>query len=146
VEQPGRQPISTAKSLEAFSNTPPKRLFNAQERQAFGGPIANFQAVQFMLADMATRVEAARALTHQAASLKDAGLPFVQQASMAKLFATEAAVFCADRALQVHGGYGYFRPSPVERLFRDARVTTIYEGTSEVQRLIIARQLLQKPE
>ncbi|MBI4233273.1 MAG: acyl-CoA dehydrogenase family protein [Chloroflexi bacterium] len=115
----------------------------AQQREAFGGPIANLQAVQFMLADMATQVEAARLLTRQAGALKDAGLPFIRQASIAKLFATEAAVFCADRAVQILGGYGYFRPAAVERYFRDARVTTIYEGTSEVQRLVIARQILQ---
>ena len=115
----------------------------AVERHAFGKPIADLQAVQFMLADMATQVEAGRLLTLQAGIRKDRGQPFIQEASMAKLFASEAASFCTDRALQIFGGYGYFRPTPVERLFRDARVIRIYEGTSEVQRLIIARQLLQ---
>ena len=95
-----------------------------------------------MLADMATDVYAARVATMNAATLKDNQLPFVNEASMAKLLASEAAVRVTSNALQVHGGYGYFKDSPVERYFRDARVTTIYEGTSEVQRLIIARQLL----
>ena len=114
----------------------------AQQRHTFGRPIADHQAVQFMLADMATDVYAARVATMNAATLKDNQLPFVNEASMAKLLASEAAVRVTSNALQVHGGYGYFKESPVERYFRDARVTTIYEGTSEVQRLIIARQLL----
>jgi hypothetical protein len=114
----------------------------AQQRQTFGKPIAQHQAVQFMLADMATEVHAARTATMQAATLKDQGLPFINEASMAKLLASEMCVRVASQALQVHGGAGYFKDSPVERLFRDARVTTIYEGTSEVQRLVIARQVL----
>ena len=114
----------------------------SQQRQSFGRPIAQHQAVQFMLADMAAEIYASRAATMQAATLKDNGLPFVNEASMAKLMASEMAVRVTSNALQVYGGYGYFKDSPVERLFRDARVTTIYEGTSEVQRLIIARQLL----
>ncbi len=114
----------------------------AQQRESFGRPIAQHQAIQFMLADMATAVHAARTTTMQAATLKDQGLPFVNEASMAKLLASEMCVNVASQALQVHGGYGYFKEAAVERLFRDARVTTIYEGTSEVQRLLIARQVL----
>jgi alkylation response protein AidB-like acyl-CoA dehydrogenase len=116
----------------------------AQQRQSFGKPIAQHQAVQFMLADMAAEVYAARTATMQAATLKDEGLPFINEASMAKLLASEMCVRVTSQALQVHGGYGYFKDSPVERLFRDARVTTIYEGTSEVQRLVIARQVLEQ--
>ena len=115
----------------------------AKQREAFGQPIANFQAIQWMIADMATGIDAARLLTYRAASLRDSGLPFVTEASMAKLFASNVAVQATDKAVQIHGGYGYFRPSPVERLFRDAKVTEIYEGTSEMQRLIIARNVLQ---
>ena len=114
----------------------------AQQRETFGKPLAGHQAIQFMLADMATEVFAARVATMHAATLKDEGLPFIDEASMAKLMASETAVKVTSQALQVHGGYGYFKDSPVERYFRDARVTTIYEGTSEVQRLIIARQLM----
>ena len=114
----------------------------AKQREAFGQPIAGFQAIQWMIADMATNIEAARLLTHRAASLKDAGKPFATEASMAKLFASRVAVEAADKAVQIHGGTGYFAPTTVERLFRDARVTEIYEGTSEIQRLIIARDIL----
>ena len=116
----------------------------AQQRHSFGQPIAQHQAIQFMLADMATEVYASRVATMQAATLKDNDLPFVDEASMAKLMASEMAVRVSSNALQVYGGYGYFKDAPVERYFRDARVTTIYEGTSEVQRLIVARQLLSK--
>lgn len=114
----------------------------AQQRRSFGQPIVEHQGIQFMLADMATEIYAARVATMNAATLKDNGLPFINEASMAKLMASETAVRASSTALQVHGGYGYFKDSPVERYFRDARVTTIYEGTSEVQRLIIARQLV----
>ena len=114
----------------------------AQQRQSFGQPIAKHQAIQFLLADMATEIYASRVATMNAATLKDNGMPFINEASMAKLLASEMAVGVTSNALQVFGGYGYFKDAPVERLFRDARVTTIYEGTSEVQRLIIARQLL----
>ena len=113
-----------------------------QQRQSFGRPIAQHQAIQFMLADMATEVYASRVATMHAATLKDNHLPFINEASMAKLLASETAVRTTSSALQVYGGYGYFKDAPVERYFRDARVTTIYEGTSEVQRLIIARQTL----
>ena len=114
----------------------------AQQRESFGRPIAQHQAIQFMLADMATDLYAARVATMNAATLKDNDQPFIDQASMAKLIASEMCVRVASQAVQVHGGYGYFRDAPVERIFRDSRVTTIYEGTSEIQRLVIARQVL----
>ena len=116
----------------------------ARQRQAFGKPIAELQAVQFMLADMATAIEGARLLVHRAAWLRDRGaVPFTREASMAKLFASEMANRVAYHAVQIHGAYGYSREYAVERYFRDARVTTIYEGTSEIQRLVIARKLLE---
>ena len=114
----------------------------ARQRESFGRPIARHQAIQFMLADMATDVYAARSATMNAATLKDNEQPFIDQASMAKLIASEMCVRVASQAVQVYGGYGYFRDAPVERIFRDSRVTTIYEGTSEIQRLVIARQVL----
>ncbi len=114
----------------------------AQQRETFGKPIAQHQAIQFMLAEMATAVHGARIATMNAATLKDEGLPFVNEASMAKLIASEMCVDVSSKAMQVHGGIGYFQDAEVERIFRDARVTTIYEGTSEVQKLIIARQIL----
>jgi alkylation response protein AidB-like acyl-CoA dehydrogenase len=116
----------------------------AAERQAFGQAIREFQGVQFKLADMATRLEAARLLTHRAAWLRDRGYRVTREASMAKLFASEAATFATDAAVQVFGGYGYSREYPVERYFRDARVTEIYEGTSEIQRVVIGRQLYRE--
>ena len=116
----------------------------AQQRQTFGRPIAQHQGIQFMLADMASQVYAARVATMTSASLHDEGLPFETEASMAKLLASEMCVEVASKAIQVHGGIGYFEEAGVERIFRDARVTTIYEGTSEVQKLIIARRLLDQ--
>jgi alkylation response protein AidB-like acyl-CoA dehydrogenase len=118
----------------------------AGQRQQFGRPLAAFQGVSFGLADAATALEAAWLLTAAAAERKQRGLPCVRQASQAKLFATERAVEICDRAIQVHGGYGYTREFPVERHFRDARVTTIYEGTSQIQRLVIARELLREAQ
>jgi alkylation response protein AidB-like acyl-CoA dehydrogenase len=115
----------------------------AKERQTFGVPIAEHQAIRFMLADLATEHDAARLLALRAAALKEAGLPFTREASMAKLFASEAAQRAVSHAVQIHGGYGYTDAFPVERYFRDARVQTIYEGTSEIQRLVIARELLK---
>lgn len=115
----------------------------AKERHQFDRPIAQLQAVQFKLADMATRVAAARALLHETARDRNAGLRVTRQASMVKLFASEAAVWVTTQAVQVFGGYGYMRDYPVERLFRDAKVMEIYEGTSEVQRIVIARELLR---
>ena len=115
----------------------------ARERRTFGVPIAEHQAIRFMLADLRTDLDAAWLLTLRAAGLKEAGAPFAREASMAKLFASEAAQRAVTRAVQIHGGYGYTSDFPVEKLFRDARVQTIYEGTSEIQRLVIARDLLR---
>jgi alkylation response protein AidB-like acyl-CoA dehydrogenase len=116
----------------------------AQERQAFGAAIASFEAIQWMLADAATEIEAARLLVYQAAWLKGQGRPFTGQAAKAKLFATEMAERVCRNAIQIHGGYGYSSEYPVERIYRDARLMTIGEGTSEVQRLVIARNLLNQ--
>jgi alkylation response protein AidB-like acyl-CoA dehydrogenase len=113
------------------------------ERRQFDKAIADFQAVQFKLADMATRTEAARALAHRAAARKDAGEDITLYASMAKLFASETAMWVTTQAIQLFGGYGYMRDFPVEKLFRDAKVTEIYEGTSEIQRIVISRSLSQ---
>jgi alkylation response protein AidB-like acyl-CoA dehydrogenase len=118
-------------------------LAYASERRTFGEPIIKHQAVAAMLADAATWLDASTLMALRAAYLKDTGLPFSQQAAMAKLFATEHAWKVCDIALQVHGGYGYVRDFPVERALRDVRVTRIYEGTSEIQRLVIARNLLR---
>ena len=114
----------------------------AKQREAFGKHLSEMQGIQWMIADMATQVEAARLLVMQAATLLDAGRPFVKEASMAKLFASRVAVETADKAVQIHGGVGYFSPSTVERLYRDAKITEIYEGTSEIQRTIISRNVL----
>jgi butyryl-CoA dehydrogenase len=114
----------------------------AKNRRQFGRAINSFQAIQWMIADSATEIEAAQCLTMNAASMKDQGLPFTKEASMAKLFASELANRVAYRALQIHGGYGYMKEYKIERLYRDARVTTIYEGTSEVQRIVIAREIM----
>lgn len=115
----------------------------AKERKAFDQPISHLQAIQFKLADMATEIDAARLLTLQAAVVKDSGKRFTQHAAMAKLFASKTAVKCALEAIQIHGGYGYIREYNVERYLRDAKITEIYEGTSEIQRIVIARSLLQ---
>jgi alkylation response protein AidB-like acyl-CoA dehydrogenase len=115
----------------------------AKERRAFGVPIAEHQAIAFMLADMAVEHDTARLLTLRAAALKGAGRPFAREASMAKLWASEAAQRAVARAVQIHGGYGFTTEFAVERLYRDARVQTIYEGTSEIQRLVIAREILK---
>lgn len=117
-------------------------LAYAKERRAFGKQIAEFQAIQWMLADAATEIEAARALLYKAAWLKQQGRPHIKEASMAKMFATEMAERVCRNAIQVHGGYGYSSEYPVERIYRDARLMTIGEGTSEIQRLVIARQIL----
>jgi alkylation response protein AidB-like acyl-CoA dehydrogenase len=116
---------------------------HATNRKQFGKFISSFQAIQWMIADTATEIEAANWLTLNAADLKDRGLPFTKEASMAKLFASETANRAAYKALQIHGGYGYVKEYKVERLYRDARVTSIYEGTSEIQRLVIAREVLK---
>ncbi len=115
---------------------------HAKQRETFGQKLAAHQAIQWMIADMATHIDAARLLVMRAATLRDAGEPIVQEAAMAKLFASRAAVESADKAVQIHGGSGYFAPTPAERYYRDAKVTEIYEGTSEIQRLVIARGIL----
>jgi alkylation response protein AidB-like acyl-CoA dehydrogenase len=114
----------------------------AQERKAFGTTIGNFQAIQWKLADNATRIEAARLLTYRAAYLKDRGRRTTLESAMAKLYASEIAVRAADDCVQIHGGYGFVKDYPAEKFFRDVKLTTIGEGTSEIQRLVIARQLL----
>jgi butyryl-CoA dehydrogenase len=116
----------------------------AQERESFGVPISQHQAIQGMLADMATEIEAARLLVYQAAWRKEQKLPYTKQAAMAKLFASEVAERAAFKALQIHGSYGYSQEYPVERIYRDQRMTTIGEGTSEIQRIVIARQVLRE--
>jgi alkylation response protein AidB-like acyl-CoA dehydrogenase len=114
-----------------------------KERRQFDHPIADFQAIQWQLADSRTELDAARLLTLRAASLKQAKQPFSQEASMAKVFSSEMAVRVCNRCVQMHGGYGYTKDYAVERHLRDCRVTTIYEGTSEIQRTVIARSLLR---
>lgn len=116
----------------------------AKQRVQFGQPIAKFQAIQWMIADMATEIDAARMMIYRAAAMKDAGVRFTKEAAMAKLFASEVAERAAFKAVQIHGGYGYSREYPVERIYRDQRLCTIGEGTSEIQRLVIARQVLGK--
>ncbi len=118
-------------------------LAYSKERKSFGVPIAQHQMIQWMLADMATEIEAARLLTWRAASLKDRGEPYGVAAAMAKLYASEMAMRVTTDAIQVHGGYGYLKDFPVERFFRDAKITQIYEGTSQIQKLVIARHLLE---
>jgi butyryl-CoA dehydrogenase len=117
-------------------------ILYARERKQFGQPISNFQAIQWMIADMATEIEAARLLTYHAAYLKDKGGRFSKESSMAKLFASETAMRAAVKCIQIHGGYGYIKEYPAERHFRDAKITEIYEGTSEIQRLVVASALL----
>ncbi len=117
----------------------------SKERKAFGGPISDLQAIQFKLADMATQIEAARLLTHRACFMKDQGVRHTTESSMAKLFASEVCNLVVDQALQIHGGYGFVKDYPVERFFRDQKITELYEGTSEIQRLVIARGLLRGP-
>ncbi|HSJ57649.1 MAG TPA: acyl-CoA dehydrogenase [Anaerolineae bacterium] len=114
----------------------------AMQRVQFGKPIASFQAIQWMIADMGTEIDAARMMVYRAAAMKDAGKRFTKEAAMAKLFASEVAERAAFKAVQIHGGYGYSREYPVERIYRDQRLCTIGEGTSEIQRLVIARQIL----
>jgi len=118
-------------------------LAYARERKAFGKPIADYEAIRWMLADIKTELEAARLLVHRAATLADAGRPFTREASIAKLFASEVANRACNKAVQIHGGYGYTREFPVERYLRDAKLCEIGEGTSEVQRTVIARELLK---
>ena len=118
----------------------------ANEREAFGGPISQFQGIQFKIADMKTKIEASRMLIYQAAMAKEAkkatGERYTTEASIAKLFASETAMFCTHQAVQIHGGMGYSREMRLERFFRDAKITEIYEGTSEIERIVIARNEL----
>lgn len=115
----------------------------AKERQQFGKPIADFQAIQFKLADMATRIECSRLLMYQAAAAKDAGKPVTQKSAMAKLYASETAVYVSEESIQIHGGYGYTKDYPAEKYWRDSKLCTIGEGTSEIQRMVIAKNLLR---
>ncbi|MCL4531528.1 MAG: acyl-CoA dehydrogenase family protein [Chloroflexi bacterium] len=130
--------ISVGLAQAAFEHA----LIYAKERQAFGRPIASFEAIQWMLADAATEIEAARMMIYRAAWLKQEGRPYTKEAAMGKMFATEMAERVCRNAIQIHGGYGYSSEYPVERIYRDARLMTIGEGTSEVQRMVIARNLL----
>jgi alkylation response protein AidB-like acyl-CoA dehydrogenase len=118
-------------------------LSYAKQREAFGQPISNFQGIQWMLADMAVRIDAARLLIWRAALLKQGGQKYTKEAAMAKLFASETAMWTVTKAVQIHGGYGYIKDYRVERFFRDAKITEIYEGTSEIQRNVIAREILK---
>ena len=118
----------------------------ATMRKQFGKPIAEFEAIQWMLADMVTEIEAARLLVYRAAQLKDGGIPFLRAASEAKLYAAETAMRVTTKAIQIHGGYGYIKDYPVERYFRDAKICEIGEGTSEIQRMVIAKELLRGME
>ncbi len=132
-----------SQSLGIAESAYAEALKYSKERKQFGRPLSAFQAIQFKLADMATRIEATKLLVYQAAALKDSGEWRSKEISMAKLFASETANFVANEAVQIHGGYGYVKEYPVERYFRDARVTEIYEGTSEAQRMVISRDLLK---
>jgi alkylation response protein AidB-like acyl-CoA dehydrogenase len=115
----------------------------SKERKQFGKPISEFQAIGFKLSDMATEIDAARLLTQRAASMKDAGMKTTQESSMAKLYSSEVAVRCANESVQIHGGYGFIKDYPAEKFYRDVKLCTIGEGTSEIQRLVIARQIIK---
>ncbi len=121
-----------------------KALAYAKERKQFGQTIGDFQAIQWMLSDMATQLDAARLLTYRAAWLQEEGQPFVKEASMAKVYAAEVSMYVTTKAIQIYGGYGFVKEYPLERYFRDARITEIYEGTSEMQRMTIARHLMRE--
>uniref|UniRef100_UPI003B3AF6CA acyl-CoA dehydrogenase family protein n=1 Tax=Spirosoma sp. TaxID=1899569 RepID=UPI003B3AF6CA len=132
-----------ALSLGIASGAYDAALTYAKEREQFGQPIANFQGISFKLADMATDIEAAKLLVYQAAALKDKGKPVTKESAMAKLFASETAVRVANEAVQIFGGYGYTKDFPVEKFYRDAKLCTIGEGTSEIQKIVISRQILK---
>ena len=134
-------PLAAAQALGIAQGAYEAALEYAKVREQFEKPIIEFQAVGFTLADMATRIKAARLLTYEAAWRKDQHQDYVAAASMAKLFASETAMWVATKAIQVHGSNGYSKEYPVERFFRDAKITEIYEGTSEIQRLVIAREI-----
>ena len=136
--------IVAAQALGIAQAAYEKSLSYARERQQFGQPISGFQAIQWMLADMATQIDAARLLTYRAACLQDDNQPFVKEAAMAKVFAAETAMSVTTKAIQIYGGYGYSKEYPLERYFRDAKITEIYEGTSEMQRMTIARQIIRE--
>jgi len=138
----GRNP-NAAPSGALAQGADEARLKNAKERQQFGKPIADFQAIQFKLADMATQIECSRLLTLQAAATKDAGKPVTQKSAMAKLYASETAVRVSEESIQIHGGYGYTKDYPAEKYWRDSKLCTIGEGTSEIQRVVIAKNLLK---
>ena len=140
----GARPLVAARCVGACERLIEISTDYAKARKQFGRAIGEFQAIQFMLADMATRTEAARWLTYHAATLADQGRVTPEAVSMAKLFASEALAFAADTAIQIQGGTGYITGNPVERFYRDARVTRIYEGTSEIQRLIIGKAMLRR--
>ena len=133
-----------AQALGIASGAYEKAIKYTYERQAFGKPINQLQAIQFKLADMAVKIEAARLLILQAARKKDAHENFIKEAAMAKLYASTIAMEVANEAIQIHGGYGYVREYLVERALRDAKITQIYEGTSEIQHIVIARQILKE--
>jgi butyryl-CoA dehydrogenase len=133
-----------AQAIGIARNALAEGLKYAQQREQFGQPIGEFQAIQWMLADMATEVSAAQLLAYRAAILRGRGDRCSKEASMAKLFASEVAVRCADRGVQIHGGYGYIQDFTVERLYRDAKITQLYEGTSQVQKLVIAGNVLKE--
>jgi alkylation response protein AidB-like acyl-CoA dehydrogenase len=132
-----------AQALGIASGAYELALAYSKERKAFGKPISQHQAIQFKLADMATQIEAARLLVYKAAWLKDQGEDYAQDSAMAKLYASEVAMNVTIEAVQVHGGYGYVKEYHVERLMRDAKITQIYEGTSEIQRIVISRNVLK---
>jgi alkylation response protein AidB-like acyl-CoA dehydrogenase len=132
-----------AQALGIASGAYELALQYSKERKSFGKPISEHQAIQFKLADMATKIDAARLLVWQAALLKDQKKDFVKAAAMAKLFASQVAMEVTVEAIQVHGGFGYVKEYHVERLMRDAKITQIYEGTSEIQRLVIGREILK---
>jgi len=121
-----------------------KALAYSKDRQQFGQAIINFQALQFMLADMLVEIEAARLLTYRAAYLAAEGQPFMKESNMAKVFAPAAALDVTTKAIQIYGGYGFVKDYPMERYFRDAKITSIYEGTDEMQRMTLARQLMRE--
>ncbi|MGD8396043.1 MAG: acyl-CoA dehydrogenase family protein [Candidatus Eiseniibacteriota bacterium] len=132
-----------AQAIGIARNAFDEALKYTQEREQFGQPLAEFQAIQWKLSDMIAEIEGAQLVTYRAASMRNAGERCAREASIAKLYASEAAVHCADRAVQCHGGYGFIQDFPVERLYRDAKITQLYEGTSEIQRLVIAATLLK---
>ncbi len=132
-----------AQALGIAAGAYERALQYAKERKTFGHPISDHQAIQFKLATMATKIEAARLLTLHAAWVKDQGKPYIKEAAMAKLYASEIAQYVTSEAVQIHGGYGYVREFHVERMMRDAKITEIYEGTSEIHRMVIARELLK---